>query len=606
MSVKQISKIRIKRGLEENLPIALSEGEFGYTTDTGSVYIGAPNLEKIAYRAGSGNTNDAIFPYQNVKLLTEFDLVRTITGDYYIQGPLVSVNIPISTTPSSIYTFDVNINSISASFSLYDGSNVNMVGEMFISIFDGIPNICITGQLSKQIKFSGILNSNKQIELQVINTTSSQYTLYLNAKCWESNTATWDGTKGSGVSPLCSTDIKPYLYELQDVSINNPVDKQILIYDGNTSKWTNTSDTFISSSSDNTTDYQITEMGVEKTSNYLWVVGSMQNKIYFIDKSSFDAQTTNLNNEISRAKSAEDSLNGKISILTTEISAINSEISTINTSIQIISSNLSTEISRAKAAETNLSSEIGVVSSNLSTEASRAKAAETSLSNNISTTNANLTSEITRAKIAEANLSTSINTVSENLVAESNRAKGVEATKQDNLGFIPVQQGTGINQSGNTVKIGYDNNGGLLATVDNTNLGNIAFQSWVENYVSSQLTEIITNGNPGDPGSYTIIKTKDSSTPSGYRIKMMGQSQAFNSDDINASLTFPITLSGIYPGSWGVTTFYGTDASNGKERDSYMTIVTTPTVSSMILNCNATYHGGAIYPIYGMWWIEGW
>lgn len=40
-----------------------------------------------------------------------------------------------------------------------------------------------------------------------------------------------------------------------------------------------------------------------------------------------------------------------------------------------------------------------------------------------------------------------------------------------NIGFTPVQQGTGTGQSTNTIKIGWDNAGSLLLEVDSTNFG---------------------------------------------------------------------------------------------------------------------------------------
>jgi hypothetical protein len=45
-------------------------------------------------------------------------------------------------------------------------------------------------------------------------------------------------------------------------------------------------------------------------------------------------------------------------------------------------------------------------------------------------------------------------------------------SKQNALGFTPVQQGTGIGQLGNTVKIGWSGSR-IKATVDSTDLGNI-------------------------------------------------------------------------------------------------------------------------------------
>ena len=48
-------------------------------------------------------------------------------------------------------------------------------------------------------------------------------------------------------------------------------------------------------------------------------------------------------------------------------------------------------------------------------------------------------------------------------------------TKQNSLGFTPVQQGTGTGQKTNTVKIGWSDESRLKVTVDATDLGNVVF-----------------------------------------------------------------------------------------------------------------------------------
>ncbi len=53
------------------------------------------------------------------------------------------------------------------------------------------------------------------------------------------------------------------------------------------------------------------------------------------------------------------------------------------------------------------------------------------------------------------------------------------ALKQDALGYTPVQQGTGIGQHANVVKIGFGDLGKLKLTIDATDLGNFAMESWV-------------------------------------------------------------------------------------------------------------------------------
>jgi len=63
------------------------------------------------------------------------------------------------------------------------------------------------------------------------------------------------------------------------------------------------------------------------------------------------------------------------------------------------------------------------------------------------------------------------------------------------LGYTPVQQGTGIGQLGNVVKIGWDGSK-VKTTIDSTDMGNIALESWVSaNYAS--LSNAIFTGNVG-------------------------------------------------------------------------------------------------------------
>lgn len=57
-----------------------------------------------------------------------------------------------------------------------------------------------------------------------------------------------------------------------------------------------------------------------------------------------------------------------------------------------------------------------------------------------------------------------------------NQINSVNANKQNNLGYTPVQQGTGFGQLPNSVKIGWSGSQ-LLATVDNSDLGAFLFTS---------------------------------------------------------------------------------------------------------------------------------
>lgn len=90
MAVIQISAVQHRRGASGELPDALKDGEIGVTTDTGEIFMGAPNLPGIQGRKS--------YPYQNIKILTEFDVQRGIKGDVYYHGPLIGIKVPSTVT----------------------------------------------------------------------------------------------------------------------------------------------------------------------------------------------------------------------------------------------------------------------------------------------------------------------------------------------------------------------------------------------------------------------------------------------------------------------------------------------------------------------------
>lgn len=96
MAVIQISRIQHRRGLADDLPDALAEGELGFAIDTGELFIGAPTNDLVANRTA--------YPYKNIKVLTEFDVQRSITGDVYHNGPLKKTEVALYTTPQIILT----------------------------------------------------------------------------------------------------------------------------------------------------------------------------------------------------------------------------------------------------------------------------------------------------------------------------------------------------------------------------------------------------------------------------------------------------------------------------------------------------------------------
>lgn len=260
MTVKQISLITMKSGEKVNLPDSLNEAEICFTNDTGEVFIGAPNFGPVQYRSDqAASTNgQGISPYRNIKILTEFDVTQTITGDSYTQGPLVNLVLPLSETPSTLYTFEAGINSVIASLSLYDGVNVNMVADIYIATFGGQATVCMAGMKNPGIVFSAQLVNNS-IVLEATNTTNSIYTMYMSARCWQSSLASWDGAKGQGSNPICYAGAGDgsgngsgtgggsgvgYLSKLLDVNLNTLQGGQFLKFDSSQNKWINASITY--------------------------------------------------------------------------------------------------------------------------------------------------------------------------------------------------------------------------------------------------------------------------------------------------------------------------------------------------------------------------
>lgn len=97
MAVYQISRIQHRRGTSGELPDALADGEIGMTTDTGEVFIGAPDHPMVSGRKS--------YPYQNIKILTELDVQRGIKGDVYYHGALTGARVNSGVTASCVPLF---------------------------------------------------------------------------------------------------------------------------------------------------------------------------------------------------------------------------------------------------------------------------------------------------------------------------------------------------------------------------------------------------------------------------------------------------------------------------------------------------------------------
>lgn len=97
MPVTLKAKIKIRRGIENELP-NLSDYELGYSTDTGSLFIGASDLPSLANK-GRGGSNEQ-FPYSNVRIITDsYDQSPFQKYIYSSNGPTLPQTGPSLTQP---------------------------------------------------------------------------------------------------------------------------------------------------------------------------------------------------------------------------------------------------------------------------------------------------------------------------------------------------------------------------------------------------------------------------------------------------------------------------------------------------------------------------
>jgi len=97
MPVSMFSKIKIRRGKKDDLP-DLDKAEFGFSTDSGEVFIGAPDFPPLSGK-GKGEINEE-FPYKNVQIITNgqdhSDIQKIV---YQGNGPLVAQTGPTQSQP---------------------------------------------------------------------------------------------------------------------------------------------------------------------------------------------------------------------------------------------------------------------------------------------------------------------------------------------------------------------------------------------------------------------------------------------------------------------------------------------------------------------------
>lgn len=101
-------------------------------------------------------------------------------------------------------------------------------------------------------------------------------------------------------------------------------------------------------------------------------------------------------------------------------------------------------------------------------------------------------------------------------IAKTNGLQGALDGKQPSLGFTPVQQGTGVGQNSNVVKLGW-NGTFLLCTVDTVDQGAFAMQSWVSANYAPNTSPVLSNGqSAGSAVAALKIGTTGFGSPVGF------------------------------------------------------------------------------------------
>ncbi len=169
----------------------------------------------------------------------------------------------------------------------------------------------------------------------------------------------------------------------------------------------------------------------------------------------------------------------------------------------------------------------------------------------------------------------------------SNLGSGI--VHQDRLPFMPVQQGGGIGQSTNKVHIGWSSSAELKCTVDSTDLGALAFKSWVNaNFADNHPTATTTEMQQGTSTALRQL--------SPALVKSAIDAQVGSKFDGTSRQSITLTLgNGIYAGTFsywrvGVLVFASFEIGMNQSGNSVVKIANIPS--------NATPWSSSFTPFY--------
>jgi hypothetical protein len=143
MATIQISKIQMRRGPASDLPNpSLDDGEFGFTTDTGRLFIGQTTPTE-----GQPNYDRVVFPWQNIEVFTEDTPNSTLQPMFADNQYGFITAAPMIVTGSFITLQVYNSSNVAENFYVdLDGFGANAVVYYFI--FDASNNPIRLGRLT--------------------------------------------------------------------------------------------------------------------------------------------------------------------------------------------------------------------------------------------------------------------------------------------------------------------------------------------------------------------------------------------------------------------------------------------------------------------------